>query len=120
MPPAARHIFSAVSDPTRRDILDQLRRAPMRAGDIADRFPVSRPAISRHLRVLRKAGLVAPTKRGRERFYALRPEPLRAIDQWLDAYRLMWAANLVALKHFAEDQHNRAVQHNSNPDRSTP
>lgn len=94
----------------------------MRAGDIADRFPVSRPAISRHLRVLRKAGLVAPTKRGRERFYALRPEPLRAIDHWLDAYRLMWAANLVALKEFAEGEHDRTKGPNaaSPPNRSKP
>lgn len=105
MSQSTRHVFAAIADPTRREILDQLRHAPMRAGDIADRFPVSRPAISRHLRVLRRAGLVAHTKAGRERVYALHPEPLRAIDHWLEAYRLMWAANLVALKEFAESEH---------------
>lgn len=90
----------------------------MRAGDIADRFPVSRPAISRHLRVLRRAGLVRGTKRGRERLYRLDTAPLRCIDRWLDAYRLMWAANLVALKEFAESEHNAGTsgpESRSNP-----
>lgn len=104
--PASRpdSVFAALADPTRRVILDRLRAAPLRAGDIADAFPVSRPAISRHLRVLRKARLVRHEKRGRERFYSIDPAPLRHIDEWLNEYRLMWAANLVALKDFVESE----------------
>ncbi len=97
-------IFSAIADPTRRVILDRLRAAPLRAGDIADAFPVSRPAISRHLRVLRRAKLVRHEKRGRERFYMIDPAPLKRIDDWLNSYRLLWAANLIALKEFVEKE----------------
>ena len=102
-------VFSAIADPTRRVILDRLRTAPLRAGDIADAFPVSRPAISRHLRVLRRAKLVRHEKRGRERFYSIDPAPLKHIDEWLNAYRLMWAANLVALKEFVEGEGAKRV-----------
>lgn len=96
-------VFRAVSDPTRRAILDTLRAGPRPAGAIADAFPVSRPAISRHLRVLRHASLVREEKRGRERLYALNPEPLKAIDDWLTAYRLHWTSALLALKHHVEE-----------------
>ncbi len=96
-------VFRAVSDPTRRAILDTLRAGPRAAGAIADAFPVSRPAISRHLRVLRLASLVREEKCGRERFYALTPEPLRAIDDWLTSYRLHWTSALLALKQHVED-----------------
>lgn len=99
--PAA--VFRAVSDPTRRAILDTLRAGPRAAGAIADAFPVSRPAISRHLRVLRHASLVREEKRGRERLYALNSEPLKAIDDWLTAYRLHWTSALLALKQHLED-----------------
>lgn len=98
--PAA--VFRAVSDPTRRAILDSLRAGPRPAGAIAEAFPVSRPAISRHLRVLRTASLVREERRGRERVYALNAEPLQAIDEWLTAYRLHWAAALLALKEHVE------------------
>ena len=97
-------MFAAIADPTRRVILDRLRSAPLRAGDIADAFPVSRPAISRHLRVLRRAKLVRHEKRGRERFYSIDPAPLKHIDEWLNSYRLLWAANFIALKEFVESE----------------
>lgn len=101
-------VFRAVSDPTRRAILDSLRAGPRAAGAIADAFPVSRPAISRHLRVLRHASLVREEKRGRERLYALNPEPLKAIDDWLTAYRLHWTSALLALKQHVEDSADAA------------
>ncbi|MBX3387875.1 MAG: winged helix-turn-helix transcriptional regulator [Phycisphaeraceae bacterium] len=108
-PRSAKLVFRAIADPTRRNILDRLRTAPMRAGDIADAFPVSRPAISKHLRILRAARLVRQSRKGRERFYSISPQPLEHIDVWLAAYRLHWSANLVALKEFVEsEQHQRA------------
>jgi DNA-binding transcriptional ArsR family regulator len=100
---AAENVFAAVSDGTRRAILDLLRRnEEMPAGAIASRFPVSRPAISRHLRVLREAGLVAEQRVAQERRYSLVPAPLSQIDRWLAAYRVHWAARLHDLKRYVE------------------
>lgn len=74
----------------------------MAAGDIARRFPVSRPAIARHVRVLREAGLVRERRVARERLYALEPGALAEIDRWLAPYRLFWATRLTELKLFVE------------------
>jgi DNA-binding transcriptional ArsR family regulator len=101
--------FHAVSDPTRRAVLDLLRRGSLPAGAIAGRFPVSRPAVSKHLRVLRAANLVREEKIGRRRMYHLNPRPLREIDGWLEQYRKFWQANLASLKQFVE------AQESSNP-----
>ena len=100
-------VFSAISDPTRRAILDAIRHSERSAGDIAQLFPVSRPAISRHIRVLRSAGLVRERREAQSRFYSLDPGPLREVDRWLDHYKAFWAARLQALKRVAESQHSR-------------
>jgi DNA-binding transcriptional ArsR family regulator len=97
--------FQALADPTRRAVLDMLRVGPQPAGQIAGSFSISRPAISKHLRQLRKARLVVETRSGRHRVYQLNAEPLQAIDQWLERYRTFWAANLNSLKLFVEQQH---------------
>src|SRR5690349_10772588 len=94
--------FSALADPTRRAVLDLLRNGSRPAGQIARAFPVSRPAISKHLRLLRRAHLVQERREGRNWFYQLNPEPLRAVDSWLEQYRLFWQTSLVSLKSFVE------------------
>jgi DNA-binding transcriptional ArsR family regulator len=94
--------FHALADPTRRALLDLLRGGSRPAGQIAQAFPVSRPAISKHLRLLRQANLVREHRRGRHRFYEINPEPLRAVDQWLEQYRAFWNAKLAGLKTFVE------------------
>ena len=99
--------FHALADPTRRAVLDLLRAGAQSAGQIADSFPVSRPAISKHLRQLRKARLVVEHRRGRHRFYQLNPEPLKAVDNWLDHYRRFWQINLANLKSFVEEEYAR-------------
>ena len=86
-----------LGDPTRRELLAVLAGGDRTAGELADRFPVSRPAISRHLRVLREVGLVTARTEGRRRLYALDPRPLREIDDWLEPYRELWAQRLDAL-----------------------
>jgi DNA-binding transcriptional ArsR family regulator len=91
-------VFHAVADPTRRAILDQLRRGSRPVNEIARLFPVSRPAISRHLRVLRSARLVREERHGRQRIYRLEAKPLSELDQWLEGYRQFWSANLMSLK----------------------
>ncbi len=96
-------IFDALADPTRRTILDLLRTDERSAGELADEFPVSRPAISRHLRVLREAGLVTQRKEAQWRVYRLVPEALREVDEWLDGYRVFWTARMHDLKRYVED-----------------
>ena len=98
-------VFGAIADPTRRAILDQLRQGELGAGELAQRFPVSRPAISRHVRILARAGLLRQRREAQRRFYSLRPEALAEVDRWLAPYRLFWAARLTDLKQAAEQLH---------------
>jgi DNA-binding transcriptional ArsR family regulator len=97
--------FRALADPTRRAVLDLLRRGSLPAGRIAQSFPASRPAISKHLRLLRRAHLVRERREGRRRLYQLNPEPLRAVDAWLNEYRIFWQMSLTDLKTFVETEH---------------
>jgi len=80
-------VLEALADPVRRTIVELLADGEVGAGDIAARFPVSRPAVSRHLRVLRVAGLVASEVRGQRRTYRLTPGPLVELDAWLERFR---------------------------------
>jgi DNA-binding transcriptional ArsR family regulator len=95
-------VFRALADPTRRQILDILREGPLPAGDIAGIFPVSRPAISKHLRALRAARLVEEERTGRQRVYAINPHALRPVDSWLAPYRQFWVTSLLRLKEHVE------------------
>ena len=97
--------FSALADPTRRAVLDLLRAGTRPAGDIARAFTVSRPAISKHLSILRRAHLVEERREGRHRLYQLNPEPLREVDTWLEQYRQFWTASLNNLKAFVEAEY---------------
>lgn len=99
--------FSALADPTRRAVLDLLRRGRLPAGRIAGAFPVSRPAVSRHLRLLRRAHLVRERREGRRRLYELNPAPLRAVDSWIRQYQQFWQASLTGLKAVAESEHSK-------------
>jgi len=94
--------FAALADPTRRAVLDLLRHGRRPAGEIARSFPMSRPAVSKHLRLLREADLVLETRDGRNVFYALNPRPLKLVDRWLAHYRKFWASKLSDLKNFVE------------------
>ncbi len=95
-------VFSALADRTRRAVLDLLCGGSLPAGAIARQFPISRPAISKHLRMLRRARLVQEQREGRLRVYRLSPEPLKAVDSWIEPYRGFWQANLSSLKNFVE------------------
>src|SRR5579864_810907 len=107
--------FQALADPTRRAVLDLLRRGSQPAGQIASAFPVSRPAISKHLRLLRRAHLVREHREGRNRVYQLNPEPLRAVDSWIEQYRVFWATNLNNLKAFVESEYEKELQSSRKP-----
>jgi DNA-binding transcriptional ArsR family regulator len=107
--------FNALADPTRRAVLDLLRAGTRPAGEIARAFPISRPAISKHLKILRRAHLVHEHREGRHRFYQLNPEPLKTVDQWLDEYRRFWTANLESLKSFVESEYEKEISASNPP-----
>ena len=99
---ADQDVFRAIADPTRRSILDRLRAGPAPVKSLAEDFRQSRPAISKHLRILRQAHLVDAATIGRERIYELRSMPLQQVAGWIEGYRLFWQTNLTRLKRHAE------------------
>ncbi len=97
--------FGALADPTRREVLDLLSRGERTAGELGTVFPsVSQPGLSRHLRVLREAGLVRARRESRHRIYSLRSEGLAPVDFWLSKYRGFWEAELDALESFLDSK----------------
>jgi DNA-binding transcriptional ArsR family regulator len=90
-------VLHALSDESRRTVLEILRDHPATAGELAEALPIARPGVSRHLRVLREAGLVDVEAQAQRRIYTLRPEPLAEVDTWLDRYRVLWQGRLSAL-----------------------
>lgn len=99
--------FRAIADPTRREILSLLRGGSRTVGDITVHFRTSRPAISKHLRVLRSAGLVVSRKEGTARICRLNAKPLRAVNTWLRGYEAFWGETLRDLKNYIEDTEAR-------------
>jgi DNA-binding transcriptional ArsR family regulator len=87
-------VFDVLAEPNRRRILDLLRTDARPVGELVDLLAVSQPAVSKHLRVLRDAGLVQVRTEAQRRIYSVRSEPLREIDEWLTPYRAMWNAHL--------------------------
>jgi DNA-binding transcriptional ArsR family regulator len=90
-------VLQALTDESRRTLLAILRDHPATAGELADALPIARPGVSRHLRVLREAGLVDVRHEAQRRIYSLRPEPLEELDAWLGDYRALWRNRLDAL-----------------------
>ncbi len=90
-------VLQALADGNRRTVLEILRDHSATAGELAAALPVARPGVSRHLRVLREAGLVDVRSEGQRRIYSLRPEALIEVDDWLAAYRALWQNRLDAL-----------------------
>ena len=95
--------YAALAEPHRRQSLDLLRGGERPAGDLVQSLRLSQPGVSKHLKVLREAGLVAVRAQGKQRLYALRPEPLVEIDQWLEPYRAFWSQRLDALERHLEE-----------------
>lgn len=95
-------VFRAVADPRRRKILDLLLQGERRAGEIAEAFAVSRPAISKHLRILLEVELVERRKEGRQRLYSLNATPLQEVEDWVSRYSAFWQTSLERLKAHVE------------------
>jgi DNA-binding transcriptional ArsR family regulator len=97
--------FAVLAEPNRRRILDELRQGERSVGELVERLSLSQPAVSKHLRVLREADLVAARVDKQHRRYRLRPAPLAEVDAWLAPYRRLWAARLDALEaHLDQEQ----------------
>jgi len=90
-------VLQALSDASRRTVLEALSDGPATVGELAALLPIARPGVSRHLRVLREAGLVDVRKEAQFRVYNLRPEPLAEVDEWLSPYRSLWESRMNAL-----------------------
>src|SRR5262245_19852956 len=90
-------VVRALADESRRTLLETLAGGPATAGELAELLPIARPGVSRHLRVLREAGLVDVRQQAQRRIYSLRPEPLAEVDAWLGQYRAFWEQRLDSL-----------------------
>ena len=101
-------VLQALSDPNRRRVLDVLREGDQPVGMLVERVGLGQPGMSKHLRVLREAGLVAVSKRAQQRVYALRPVALTPLEEWLQPYRVLWNGSLDALqRHLDEHEGER-------------
>lgn len=101
-----RDVFQAIADPTRRQILALLAIAPLNLNAVAERFEISRPAVSKHMKILTECGLVGIRKEGRERWCEPRLAKLREASDWLEQYRMFWEGRLDALGDFLEQEAN--------------
>ena len=95
--------FEILAEPTRRRILDLLRERELQVGELVDHLALSQPGVSKHLRVLREAGLVEVRHDAQRRFYGLRAEPLVEVDEWLEPYRRFWTDRLDALERHLDE-----------------
>jgi DNA-binding transcriptional ArsR family regulator len=107
--------FDVLADPNRRRILDLLLQQPRPVGELTALLGLSQPGTSKHLRVLREAGLVRVRRDAQRRWYEVRPEPLAQIDAWIEPYRRLWAGQLDALERHLDKQRNGDTDGNSAP-----
>lgn len=98
------NIFNALADHSRRQILTMLTEKEMRVNDIAGHFKFSRPAVSKHLRILQESNLVSPRKEGRERYYRVNAKPLKEVNKWLEYFEKFWDKKLTSLKIYIEEK----------------
>lgn len=101
--PSADRVFLALANPVRRELLEILVAQPLSAGELSERFELSRPAVAEHLKVLRDAGLVADRPHGRHRIYHLTAEPLAELGDWLHPFEKFWRGRLAKLAEVAEE-----------------
>lgn len=99
-----RDVFQAIADPTRRQIIDMIAKQPMNLNAVSEQFDVSRPAISKHIKILTQCGLVVIRQQGRERFCEPNLGQLREVSQWIEQYSRFWNAKLDALEDFLNSE----------------
>jgi DNA-binding transcriptional ArsR family regulator len=99
-----RDVFQAIADPTRRAILGLIVSKPLNLNTVAENFEMSRPAISKHIKILTECGLIVIRQEGRERFCQADLMPLGEVARWMEPYKQFWTAKLDALEHFLEQE----------------
>jgi DNA-binding transcriptional ArsR family regulator len=104
-----RDVFQAIADPTRRQIIDVIANKSMNLNTVADQFDVSRPAISKHIKILTQCGLITIKQVGRERYCEAKLQKLNEVSQWLEQYRVFWNEKLDALENFLANEENNKV-----------
>jgi DNA-binding transcriptional ArsR family regulator len=107
-------IFDVIADPTRRRILDLLRRRPHSVGELVDALEISQPGVSKQLKLLREAGLVHVQPEAQRRWYHLNPDPLRELDRWLDAYRKSWSERYTRLDEYLQTFQSKEKENDDN------
>lgn len=99
-----RDSFQGIADPTRREIILLLQNSDLTINKVAENFNISRPAISKHLKILKECGLVEIRQQGRERYCSVNPEPLNEVHRWLEDFETYWTSKLKSLKTFVEEK----------------
>lgn len=105
-----RDVFQAIADPTRREIINMIARQSLNLNAVAENFDISRPAISKHIKILTECGLVIIKQQGRERYCEAQLHKLNEVSQWVEKYRIFWTRKLDALEHFLAAEEKQAVQ----------
>ena len=99
-----RDAFQAIADPTRREIINILSRGTLNLNSVAGNFDISRPAISKHIKILTECGLIVIKQQGRERYCEANLQPLNKVSKWVEQYRIFWTSKLDALElHLAKE-----------------
>jgi DNA-binding transcriptional ArsR family regulator len=105
--PAHEDVFQAIAHPARRKLLELLEKGELPVGELAKDFHATPPALSQHLTVLKKAGLVEERREGRQRVYRLTPEPLQEVSHWVSSHKAYWVVKLSALGQFLRRKHGQ-------------
>jgi DNA-binding transcriptional ArsR family regulator len=106
-----RDVFQAIADPTRREIIHMLAHKSLNLNSVADQFAVSRPAISKHIKILTECGLVVIKQQGRERFCEAKLDKLNAVSDWVEQYRKFWEAKFDSLEKYLEQIQAKNKKH---------
>lgn len=104
-----RDVFQAIADPTRREIIGLLARETLNLNSVAENFKISRPAVSKHMKILHECGLVIIHKEGRERYCTVNLQSLKEVSNWVEKYRQFWDERLNSLKQFLENDNNHEL-----------
>jgi len=105
-----RDVFQAIADPTRRKIIGMIAHQSLNLNAVADNFNISRPAISRHIKILTECGLITIKQQGRERYCEAKLQKLNEVEKWIEQYRVFWTSKLNALENFLEKDNLKPIK----------
>jgi DNA-binding transcriptional ArsR family regulator len=115
-----RDVFQAIADPTRREIINMIARQSLNLNAVAENFAISRPAISKHIKILTECGLITIKQQGRERYCEAQLHKLNEVSQWVEKYRIFWTRKLDALEHFLNEEQKHTRQNKKSKKAASP